>query len=101
MRSTFGYKREYEDLDAEYHQQPRERVPPFTPKPYMASVSSPAMALEEAARARRNVAMSAMMPALREVHRQSQARMLSLANTLPAATEKAVEAFRTAVLEKA
>jgi hypothetical protein len=32
---------------------------------------------------------------------RAQARMLSLANTLPAATDKAVEAARTAVLEKA
>lgn len=72
-RNTFGYARFYEDLDAQYHQQPRERVPPFTPAPYMQAVSSPATALDEAARARRNVALCANEPLMRAVHLQSHA----------------------------
>lgn len=120
-RTSFGFKREYEDLDAEYHQQPRERVPPFTPKPYMLSVSSPAMALDEAARARRNVAECVNEPLLRAVHRDShrfwighvkairerqalsreraraQARMVSIADACVETTAAAVGEFRKAV----
>ncbi len=118
MRTSFGFKREYEDLDAEYHQQPRERVPPCTPKPYMVGTTSPATALEETARARRRVAESVNEPLLREVHLQShrwwlahtrtirermalsrerfrqQARMLSLANNCVATTETLVAMSR-------
>ncbi len=54
----FGYAREYHDLAAEAHQQPRERIPPFTPAPYMVAVSTAAGALSEAARSRRNATCS-------------------------------------------
>jgi hypothetical protein len=121
MAHLFGYAREYADLDAQYHQQPRERVPPFTPAPYMHSVSSPATALDEAARARHRVADCAMEPEMRRVHMDShrwwlnhaktirermaasrdrfraQARMNDLANRLPASTDRAVEGFREAM----